>query len=136
MIERSWVQIPAGTAGEFSSPGSTFCADSYFVSVPPLCYRSSTLKIPVILPKVQVAGYSRTRIHLMYVVLYEVTRCMVAWCTQNLHKDSCSFMWHQPCQRCKYTTSVDVKKKKKHYKASHSCRTTCEHNESAQESGE
>ena len=25
-----WVRIPAGTAGEFSSPGSTFCADSYF----------------------------------------------------------------------------------------------------------
>ena len=20
------------------------------------------------------------------------------------------FMWHQPCQRCKYTTSVDIKK--------------------------
>ena len=29
MIERSRVRIPAGTAGEFSSP-STFCADSYF----------------------------------------------------------------------------------------------------------
>ena len=29
-IERSRVRIPAGTAGEFSSPGSTFCADSYF----------------------------------------------------------------------------------------------------------
>ena len=30
MIERSWVRIPAGAAGEFSTPGSTFCADSYF----------------------------------------------------------------------------------------------------------
>ena len=30
MIERSRVRIPAGTAGEFSSPVSTFCADSYF----------------------------------------------------------------------------------------------------------
>ena len=29
MIERSRVRIPAGTAGEFSSPGSTFCADSF-----------------------------------------------------------------------------------------------------------
>ena len=28
--KRSRVRIPAGTAGEFSSPGSTFCADSYF----------------------------------------------------------------------------------------------------------
>ena len=30
MIEMSWVRIPAGAAGEFSSPGSTFCADSIF----------------------------------------------------------------------------------------------------------
>ena len=29
MIERLWVRIPAGAAGGFS-PGSTFCADSYF----------------------------------------------------------------------------------------------------------
>ena len=28
MIERSRVRIPAGAAGKFSSPGSTFCADS------------------------------------------------------------------------------------------------------------
>ena len=30
MIERSRVSIPAGAAREFSSPGSAFCADSYF----------------------------------------------------------------------------------------------------------
>ena len=30
MIERSRVRIYAEEAGEFSSPGSTFCADSYF----------------------------------------------------------------------------------------------------------
>ena len=30
MTERLQVQIPAGAAGEFSSPGSTFCADSHF----------------------------------------------------------------------------------------------------------
>ena len=30
MIERSRVPIPAGAAGEFYSPESTFCADSYF----------------------------------------------------------------------------------------------------------
>ena len=35
---------------------------------------------------------------------------MVAWCTQNLRRDGSSFMWHQPCQRCKYTTSVDIQK--------------------------
>ena len=26
------------------------------------------------------------------------------------HQDGSSFMWHQPCQRCKYTTSVDIQK--------------------------
>ena len=40
MIERSRVRIPAGAAGELSSPGSTFCADSYFG------IRSTTLKDP------------------------------------------------------------------------------------------
>ena len=35
MIERVRVQIPAETAGEFSSPKSTLCADSYSVFVPP-----------------------------------------------------------------------------------------------------
>ena len=30
MTERSLVQIPAGAAGEFSSPGSAFCADCCF----------------------------------------------------------------------------------------------------------
>ena len=34
MIERLQVRIPAGTAGEFSSPQSTLCADPYSVSVP------------------------------------------------------------------------------------------------------
>ena len=51
-----------------------------------------------------------TRIHLTYVALHEVIWCMVVWCTQKLCQDDCSFMRHQPCQRCKYTTSVDIQK--------------------------
>ena len=35
MIERLRVRIPAEAAAEFSSPGLTFCADSYSVSVLP-----------------------------------------------------------------------------------------------------
>ena len=35
----------------------------YSVSVPTPCYLSGMLKTPVILPKVQVAGYTETRIH-------------------------------------------------------------------------
>ena len=30
VIERSWVRVPARVVGEFSSPGSTFCAGCYF----------------------------------------------------------------------------------------------------------
>ena len=49
-------------------------------------------------------------------------------------RDGSSFMWHQPCQRCKYTTSVDIQKLT-HYKskASHSCRITCQRSDSAWE---
>ena len=42
VIERSRVQIPTGRAEELSSPGSTFCADSYFSVCSTPCYRSST----------------------------------------------------------------------------------------------
>ena len=27
-----------------------------------------------------------------------------------MRRDGSSFKWHQPCQRCKYTTSVDIQK--------------------------
>ena len=33
MVETLRVRIPAGAVGEFSSPESTLCADSYSVSV-------------------------------------------------------------------------------------------------------
>ena len=36
-----------------------------------------------------------------------------AW-SYDVHRtrrDGSRFMWHQPCQRCKYTTSVDIKKR-------------------------
>ena len=42
MIERLGVRIPAGAAGEFSSPELTLCPGSYSVFVPPSFYRSST----------------------------------------------------------------------------------------------
>ena len=129
MIERSRVRIPAGAAGEFSSLGSTFCTDSYFG------IRSTPVKDPGHSAKLQVAGYCETRIHLTYVALHDAKWSMVVWCTQNLRRDGSSFMWHQPCQRCKYTTSVDSQKTR-YKKASHSCRITSERSESALESGE
>ena len=39
---------------------------------------------------------------------------MVVWCTQNLRQDGSSFMWHQPCQRCKVPHFGGYSKK--HYK--------------------
>ena len=42
VIERLRVRVPAGAAGEFSSPELTVCAGSYSVSVPPPCYDSGT----------------------------------------------------------------------------------------------
>ena len=63
VIERLQVQIPAGAAGEFSSPESTLGADSYLVSVPPSCYCSGTQKTLLSLQKVQMAGNTETHIH-------------------------------------------------------------------------
>ena len=41
-------------------------------------------------------------------------RPLLGWlfvmCIPSSFRDGSSFMWHQPCQRCKYTTSVDIKK--------------------------
>ena len=51
MIKRLQDRIPAGAAGEFSSPQSTLYADSYFVSAPPPGYCSGTYRTLVILPK-------------------------------------------------------------------------------------
>ena len=73
----------------------------FSVSVPPPCYRSSTWKIAVILPKVQVAGYSYTRMHHTHVANNysdSVNWCLILWCTQNLRRDARSFRWHQKCK--------------------------------------
>ena len=113
MIERSRVRIPAGAAGEFSSPGSTFCADSFRCPFDP---RVTAVARKRSLSFCQQCRWQVTAKHaytVTYVALHEVTWSMVVWCTQDLRRDGCSFMWHQPCQRCKYTTSVDIKKKKK-----------------------
>ena len=80
VVERSRVRVPAGAAGELSSPGSTFCADSYFGIRSTSVLPQQHVKIPVILPKVQSACYIQTLMHLTYVTLHEmkyVTWCMV-----------------------------------------------------------
>ena len=59
VIERLRVRIPAGAAGEFSSPElvNFLCRLLFGVRSTP-CYRSGTQKTPAILPEVQVVGYT------------------------------------------------------------------------------
>ena len=38
--------------------------------------------------------------------------CAWLYGVHRTRRDGSSFMWHQPCQRCKYTTSVDIQLKR------------------------
>jgi len=106
--DRSRVRVPAETAGEVSSPGSTFCADSD-------CGIRSTPVFPQwhVTDPCHSAKSADSRLQLNtrvpYVCGFALSN-MVVWCTQNARGDGSSFMWHQPCQRCKYTTSVGIPK--------------------------
>ena len=83
VIERLRVRIPAGAEGEFSSPESTLCADSYSVSIPPLPPPPTPIPTPV-LPQWHVkkkkTGHSAKsaggRLHLnTYTSLTQRSRC-------------------------------------------------------------
>ena len=97
MVERSnrsRVWIPAVAAGEFSSPESTFCADSYFGirSIPVLLQYTDHVKDPghsasrLTDPKCRWQVQLNTRAP--YICAFEwsdtVNSCMVVWCTQNV----------------------------------------------------
>ena len=98
------------------------------VSVPPPCYRSRTQEIPVILPKVLVAGDSWTRMHPTYMALHEVTWHGAWLCgVQRTRRDGSSFKWHQSCNN--YATLYVYnfgEYSKRAIKASHSCRILCD----------
>ena len=109
MIERSWVRIPAGVAGEFSSPGSTFCADSYFG------IRSTAVARKRPRSFCQKCGWQVTAKHACTLRMWLYMKWHGAWLysVHRTRRDGSSFMWHQPCQRCKYTTSVDSQQQEK-----------------------
>ena len=98
---------PCSSSGRFSSPCSASCA-LFLVSVPPLCYCSSTQKILVIPLKVQVTAKHAYTLH-----MWPCMKWHGAWLygLHRMRQDGSSFMWHQPCQRCKYTTSVAIQKR-------------------------
>ena len=61
MIERLQVRVPGGAVGEFSSPGSTFCADCIWYPFHP-CVTAAVLKLPCI-PRVWGRGWGAREIH-------------------------------------------------------------------------
>ena len=112
MIERSRVRVPAGAAGEFSSPGSTFCADSH------LGIRS-TPRVTAVARKrsrslCQNCRWQVTRMHPNYVDLNQVM-WHGAWLysVHRTRREGSRFTRHGTSrvtikQRCKHTISVDI----------------------------
>ena len=66
MIERSRVRFLAEAAGEFSSPGSTFCADFYFVIPSTPALPQQHVKDPFHSPK-SAGGRLQLNTHASYV---------------------------------------------------------------------
>ena len=96
---------------EFSSPGSTFCADSYFGI-------RSTLVISAVARKrpwsfCQKCRWQVTAKYAGTLRMWLCTKWHGAWLygVHRTHRDGSSFTWHQPCQRFKYTTYVDIQKR-------------------------
>ena len=107
--KRVW--IPAGAAGEFSSLGSTFCADSFWYPFHP-CVTAVARKRSWPFCQKNGGGRLQLNMHALY-VLWLCMKWHGTW-VYGVHRtrwDGSSFMWHQPCQRCKYTTSVDIQKR-------------------------
>ena len=132
MMARSQVRIPAEAAGESSSPGSTFCADLFRYLFHP-CVTAVARK-----RSQSFCQMSRWQVTAKHAYILHMWLCMKwhgAWLygVRRTCWDSSSFMWHQPCRRCKYTTSVDIQNHAITWKAGHSCGITCERSESARE---
>ena len=116
-LAKSCSLAKVGAAGEFSSPESTVCADSYFG----IC----SAPAPPPPPHVTAVARKRSRsfcqkrrwqVTAKYTYTLRMRLCMKwhgAWLygVHRMHQDVSSFMWHQPCQCCKYTTTVDIQKR-------------------------
>ena len=96
---------PCWSGGRIFSPGSTFCADSYFG------IRSAVARKR---PRsfCQKCRWQVTAKHAYTLRMWLCMKWHGAWLygVHRTRRDGSSFLWHQPCQRCKYTTSVDIQK--------------------------
>ena len=110
-------------------PGSNFCATVISVSVPPQCYLSRSRSF------CQKCMWQVTAKYACTLRMWLCMKLQGAWLygVHRTRRDGSSFMWHQPCQRCKYTTWVDIQKCAIKKEAIHSCRITCERSECAPE---
>ena len=61
----------------------------------------------------QKCGWQVTAKHTCTLCLGLCTKWHGAWLygVHRTRRDCSSFMWHQPCQSCKHTTSVDIQKR-------------------------
>ena len=108
---------------ESSFPGSTVCGDPYFGICSTAVYRPDitvmvdwawNTKLLIYHPSVAALAHKRswpfcqkckwqvTAKHTCNLCMWlkwsdTVNCCMVVWCTQHMHWDGSSFMWHQPC---------------------------------------
>ena len=96
--------------------GSTFCADSYFGIRSTPVLPQQHVKYPGHSAKSAAGGKLQLLKHTYTLRMWLCMKRHGAWlygvhrtCAQTA---AVSLMWHQPCQRCKYTTSVDIQKLK------------------------
>ena len=109
MIKRSRGRVTARLAGEFSSPSSAFCADSF------RCPFHTRGAIPAILAKVQVTGYSLPHNHSPYMASNKVTLELVHGYNYGVHRTCAETAAVSrgtsdvtTKQRCNDTNSVDI----------------------------
>ena len=138
---QSRVWIPAGTVGEFFSPVSAFCADSYDLYQYLFHPRVTAVARKRSRPFCQKRRWQVTAKHAYTLRIPYIHLCMMwhgAW-LYGVHRTRAE-MAAVSCGTSHASAASTLKKQKQKQnalqKASHSRRITCERSESAQESGE
>ena len=111
MTDRSQVRGPAGAAGEFCSPELIFLCWLFFRY--PFQPRVIAVARKRSRPFCQKCSWHVTAKHVCTLRIWLCVKWHGAWLcgVHRTRRDGSSFKWHQPCQHCKYTTSVDIHKR-------------------------